>query len=110
MILLRLVYVLHEPLRGSKYDTYRSRACTRVCDRNGHNDGQRDLQTLVYAVSVQLQIVVPLSDERSVATIQKLCPDLSFPGQIAGRTDRRTLSLYITFFGAVSRRIRDVPL
>ena len=59
MIWLRLVYVLRVPLRGSKYDTYRSRACTRVCDHNGHNDGQRDLRTLVRVLNVQQLMFVP---------------------------------------------------
>ena len=80
MIWLRLVYVLRVPLRGSKYDTYRSHACSRVCDRNGHNDGQRDLRTLVRVLNVQQLMFVPLlNDETSVATIQNLRPDLSLP-------------------------------
>ena len=59
MILLRLVYVLRVPLRGSKYDTYRSRAYSRACDRNGHNDGLRDLRTLVRVLNVQQLMFVP---------------------------------------------------
>jgi hypothetical protein len=53
MIFLRLVYVLRVPFRGSKYDTYRSRACSPVYDRIACSVGRHATEILAFVQNAQ---------------------------------------------------------
>jgi hypothetical protein len=60
MIFLRLVYVLHVRVRGSKFDTYQNLACIRVFGRKAYNDELHVTEILVSALSGELLTFEPL--------------------------------------------------
>lgn len=62
MIFLRLVYVLRVRVRGSKFDTYQSRACTHVVAHRACSDERLAIYILAVVLLSQLVTFLPLNE------------------------------------------------